>query len=174
MNRKCKLGLILAMTVATVSASALADVPAKWQPKEVKFHYTGFTTAYSCSGIKDKLKVLLRQLGARDDVRVEGACPEAQGDPYPYYSLLLGFSIPAPAKTAITGETFPARWQEVKIGYHEPSDLSWGDCELIEQFRDQVLPELGAREVVDQTACTPHQLSVGDPSLTVTVLKAVA
>ena len=34
-----------------------------------------------------------------------------------------------------------------------------GDCELVEQFRDRILPLLTTRNVVDETSCIPHQLS---------------
>jgi hypothetical protein len=34
-----------------------------------------------------------------------------------------------------------------------------GDCELIEQFRQHVLPMFAIRNVVSNVTCVPHELS---------------
>jgi hypothetical protein len=169
---------VLAVCLAFVATAAapLAAEPAAavWETHQLKFHYSGFTSAYSCEGIKQKVKDLLRAIGARDDVKVDGVCPVEAGSPFPFYNLILAFSVPVEAEAGVAVETFPGEWQEVQIGYNRPSGLAWGDCELVEQFRDQVLPVLSPREIRDKTRCVPHQLSPGSFGLTVTVLKPAA
>src|SRR5579884_669143 len=38
---------------------------AKWVKKKINFTYQGFTTHYSCQGLRDKVRDVLLQLGAR-------------------------------------------------------------------------------------------------------------
>jgi hypothetical protein len=38
-----------------------------------------------------------------------------------------------------------------------PHELGLGDCELVEQFRAQLLPMFTTRGIEDQTTCVPHQ-----------------
>ena len=40
-----------------------------------------------------------------------------------------------------------------------PRELSAGDCELVEQFRNTLLPMFTARNLDDHTTCIPHQNS---------------
>jgi hypothetical protein len=48
-------------------------------------------------------------------------------------------------------------WRAVTFANRAPSDLAIGDCELVEQFRTQVLPLFSTRNVANNTACIPHQ-----------------
>lgn len=154
--------------------SAADPVEATWEAHQMRFHYSGFTTDYTCTGIKSKLRLLLRTLGARDDVKVTGACGGELNRPYPFYNLTLAFAIPVPAEGVATGETFPAQWEPVRIGYNKPRDLAWGDCELVEQFRDQVLPLFPLQQLDDRTRCTPGRHNVGSPSMDLTILMPVS
>jgi hypothetical protein len=153
-------------------ALAAEPVAAQWEVHQLKFRYHGFTTDYTCEGIKAKLRQVLRAIGARDDVKVTGACGGDPRYPQPFHNLVVAFAIAVPAEegAAMSGETFPARWQEVRLGYNQPRDLSWGDCELIEQFRDQVLPLVPLQGLDDRTRCVPGRHNVGSPSMTLTVL----
>jgi hypothetical protein len=45
----------------------------------------------------------------------------------------------------------------VSIADRSPRDLATGDCELVEQFRNNVLPMFTTRNVEDHTTCVPHQ-----------------
>jgi ABC-type glycerol-3-phosphate transport system substrate-binding protein len=55
---------------ATATGGAASEVTALWQDYDVRFHYFGFTTSYTCSGLEDRLEEILRELGAHPDVRV--------------------------------------------------------------------------------------------------------
>ena len=54
---------------------------AVWTPKELRFVYTGFTSRYSCDGLRDDVRSVLLELGARSDVKVDAICAEASGVP---------------------------------------------------------------------------------------------
>ncbi len=46
------------------------EEPAAWTRHEVDLQYMGFTTRYTCSGLKSKVKLLLKYMGVRDDVKI--------------------------------------------------------------------------------------------------------
>jgi hypothetical protein len=45
------------------------------------------------------------------------------------------------------------------IADRSPRELGLGDCELVEQFRDKVLPMFTTRDVENRMTCVPNQLS---------------
>jgi hypothetical protein len=51
--------------------------------------------------------------------------------------------------------------------------LEDGDCELIEQLRDQVMVPLGAKIIDNGVRCVPRQVRPGAVRLTVEVLQPV-
>jgi len=59
---------------ATAAPASAADqattVMAVWVQKEVDFPYKGLTTYYTCDGIRDKVRTVLRYLGARPGFKV--------------------------------------------------------------------------------------------------------
>ena len=67
---------------------------------------------------------------------------------------------------------FPAHWKRISLSRGD-LDLEPGDCELIDQLRRKVLPRLAVRAVKDDTQCSPHQLSPGQPKLQVDALVAL-
>ena len=179
------------LTVLTVGAGLIACAPAfaattapgvtaQWQQRQTRFHYSGFTTHYSCDGIKYKVGLLLRTMGARD-IKVRDICTSPNGEPQLFHTMKLSFSVPVPAKKgdnkadkkADKKGTFPAEWREVTLAAMNPMDLDSGDCELVEQIRDQVLPLFNPRAVVNRTACIPHQESVGQLYLRMSLLMPV-
>lgn len=161
-----------AMTLGAGTAARGDTLPATWEAKQAKFHFAGFTSRYTCEGLRSKVKLLLRTLGARDDVKIQGACGgKSFNEPQVSHSVVIGFAIPVPAEGGGSpGETFPAEWREVHLHANSPSNLAWGDCELVEQFREQVLPLFNPRDVKDESVCVPHQLNAGDPDLRMTIL----
>lgn len=174
---KSKIQRFLAMSafLAVICAGTPANaqtISAQWAQREATFHYSGFTTDYSCDGIRYKIRLLLNTMGARD-VKVNGICTGPFGAPEPFHTLKLSFSVPVPAKSGDKSESFPAEWREVSVSALHPLDLEWGDCELVEQLRDQVLPLFDPRDVVNKTACVPHQNSVGQPYLRMSLLMPV-
>ena len=151
--------LSLAMPVVAVAGDA---VLAAWKHRQVEFTYMGFTTLYTCDGLKRKVKSLLRQLGARRDLKVStSGCEFHPGEIARLPRVRLDFHAPALRESGDRdpGPPVPAEWKTVVIKRDQPKDLGVGDCELVEQFRDQVLPAFATRDVSGHVSCVPHQLS---------------
>lgn len=162
----------LIVSVPAFAADAAPDIQAQWQPRQIRFHYSGFTTYYSCDGIRYKLRLLLRTMGARD-IKVSDVCIAPWGAPQLFHDVDLSFSVPVPAKGGDEKGTFPAQWREVQLTALNPLDLDWGDCELVEELHRQILPSFNPRAVVNRTSCIPHQVSVGQPYLRMSLLMPV-
>jgi hypothetical protein len=159
------LGLAGAMLLSTAAFAADApDSPAArgtWQTHKYSFQFLGFTSTYSCDGLANKLKELWLAVGARADAKSQpGACAAPFGQPDKFARADLTFSILAPLDaTAANGKPVNGAWRAVTLAAHAPRDLQIGDCELVEQFRQQVLPMFTTRNVVSNTTCIPNQES---------------
>ena len=148
-----------------LSSAALADdAPASpaargsWQTHKYSFQFLGFTSTYSCDGLADRLKELLLAAGARADAKSRpGACAAPFGRPDKFARADLTFSTLAPlgAGALRTASRSTGTWRAVIFSAHSPRDLQIGDCELVEQFRQQVLPMFTTRNLVSNTTCIP-------------------
>src|SRR5579863_8821861 len=158
--------------LATAAALAAPEVaPGVWQDHQIELAYMGFTSRYSCDGLQSKLELLLRQLGARPDAKVTAfGCDRGFGSPSRFPRATMKFATlqpadggsdsgtgaaaadPAAAATPVAGA-----WRRVQLSPHRPFNLEDGDCELMEQFRDKVLPLFATREQQLQLTCVPHQ-----------------
>jgi hypothetical protein len=135
-------------------------VPGSWQQHKYSFAYLGFTSTYSCDGLADKLKTLLLAAGARPDAKSEpGACARGFGRPDKFARADLTFYTLAPLAANANEAPVDGIWRVVAFGYQSPRGLQIGDCELVEQFKYQVLPMFTTRNVAQQTTCIPHQES---------------
>ena len=129
---------------------------------EYSFVYWGFTSTYSCDGLADKIKVLLIAAGARrDSTSQPGACAAGFGRPDKFARATLTFYTLAPAGAAASADAKPvnAAWRPVALSPRSPRELSIGDCELVEQFRNNVLPMFTTRNIENRVSCIPHQVS---------------
>lgn len=184
---------------AVAAAAEPVPVQAVWQQHEVNFTYMGFTSLYSCDGLEDKLERLLKAAGARDDARVSARGCEF-GHSYVarmphaklvFHTLVPADAVPSPPPVAAPaaapakqlGRDAPklrkdpplpataiATWRPVEFRSRTPRWLEPGDCELVDQFRREVLPKFTTRDLVGGARCTPHQQSVLDIRLTFAVL----
>ena len=137
-----------------------AREPGVWQKHEYSFVFMGFTSTYSCDGLADKIKLLLIAAGARHDAKSQpGACANGFGRPDKFARASLTFYTLAPSGPDAPSGTKPVDgvWRAVSIADRSPRDLGTGDCELVEQFRNNVLPMFTTRNVEDHTTCVPHQ-----------------
>jgi hypothetical protein len=158
-------GLAGAMLLST--AALAADAPASpaargsWHSHKYSFQFLGFTSTYSCDGLASKLKELLLAAGARADAKSKpGACAAPFGQPDKFARADLSFSTLAPLDAAASnGKSVNGTWKAVILAAHTPRDLQIGDCEMVEQFRQQVLPMFTTRNVVSNTTCIPNQES---------------
>ena len=154
--------------LAAVPALAAADdsVSAVWVPKKVQFIYQGFTTHYSCGGLRDRVEAMLAKLGAQDLKVREMACVRAAGPThFPGVSVNMRVLVPASsgdaAKDKNAGAPVQAHWQNVDVMPQSASYSEQGNCELIEQFKRTFLPLFTTRNVKYQTTCVPHQITLG-------------
>ncbi|MHB8476130.1 MAG: hypothetical protein ACYDBZ_07585 [Steroidobacteraceae bacterium] len=138
-----------------------AREPGSWQKHEYSFQFLGFTSTYSCDGLADKIKVLLLAAGARHDVKsTPGACPLGFGRPDKFARADLTFYTLAPGGgTPPDGKPVDGRWLPVSFSDRSPRELATGDCELVEQFRNNVLPMFTTRNVETHTTCIPYENS---------------
>ena len=148
-----------------ISRTSFADEPAArepgvWQKHEYAFTFMGFTSTYSCDGLADKLKILLIAAGARRDAKAQaGACASGFGRPDKFARADLTFYTLAPIAGDTPSQDKPVDgvWRPVAFTERSPRELGIGDCELIEQFRSNVLSMFTARNVNNGTTCVPHQ-----------------
>jgi hypothetical protein len=163
----------MALRAAFLALSALASLPAiaeddapaeeaaAWTQHVVDLQYMGFTTRYTCGGLKSKVKLLLKHLGVRDDVKiVERGCEYGYQKVADFPHLKITFWAPTIPKQGDkdVGDPVLGVWKPVVIKRDSPRGLEMGDCELVELFRDRVIPKFLTRAVEGDINCIPHQL----------------
>lgn len=164
--------LCAAASPAPAGASA-GDVTAVWVSKNVDFQYVGFTTKYSCDGLQERVRGILLQLGARDDLKVVPyGCVRVTGpETTPGVRIVMHVLQPA---DATAGQTVAAHWQSVDaLADRDPVRASL-DCELIAQLHGKVLPLFAARQIDYSAACSANQPLTGGTRLKADVLLADA
>jgi hypothetical protein len=188
----CLLAALLSPAVdADAADPAAKSVQAVWKPVEIKYSYVGFTTAYNCDAFEQKVRNILLRLGAPEQTRVRAnGCIDVTRPSRNFFVTINSAAvIPAseakePADKAtrelaerLTGkkdplktDPFPAQWQTVELSRDRRLDLQPGDCELMEGLSKDVLPKLSIKIVSDRVLCTPNNLSITTPELTVSAL----
>lgn len=168
--------VFLAMPVPVGAESGTAGQPQAglWTPKKVHFVFQGFTTRYSCEGLRDKVRKALLDLGARNDLQVtEGACSRPGGGPEPFPSVDVKMSVLEPVKGGsekARANTVPAHWQTIDL--RTDTDPLWQaeDCELLEQIKHTFVPLFATRAVQYHSDCVAHQVALGGTWLRAQVL----
>jgi hypothetical protein len=151
---------------------------AVWTDKELNFVYQGFTTRYSCDGLRDKVRSVLLDLGAqKKGLKVmELGCSSPSGRPDPFPGVRVKMKILQPAGSVDPKQTdqipVPAHWKPLDLKLRDSFSNDSGECELVEQIRHSIVPLFATRNVDLQTSCIPHQASATRPSLKMEVLVA--
>src|ERR1700755_2505126 len=163
----------------TVPAPAGEPQSAVWTEKELTFVYQGFTTRYSCDGLRDKVRDAVIALGAqKKGLKVmEMGCssPTGRPDPFPGVRVKRRVLIPADspdAAKAADPTPVAAHWKPVDLKLRDNFTTDSGECELVEQIRQKIVPAFAARNVDLQTSCIPHQATAARPILKMGVLVA--
>ena len=137
------------------------DPPPGRRHEDATSTYMGFTTRYTCGGLKSKVKLLLKHMGVRDDVKIRSAAAStAIGKVAEFPRLKITFyapTIPQPGDREV-GEPVLGVWKPVMIKRIRRRGLEMGDCELVEVFRDRVMPKFLTRAIEGDVNCIPHQL----------------
>jgi hypothetical protein len=160
----------------TNQATTEGGQPAVWTQKEVTFVYMGFTTKYSCDGLRDKVRGVLLDLGAKKkDLKVrETGCSASFGGPDPFPGVRVTMNVLEPANSSsATDDRQPpvaAHWKPVDLKLRDSFANDSGECELVEQIRSKIVPLFATRNVDLKTYCVPHQLSASQPVLKMEVL----
>lgn len=159
---------------ANGEAASAERQPAVWTEKELTFVYQGFTTKYSCDGLRDKVRDVLLDLGARKKgLKVtQLGCSSSLGrpDPFPGVRVKMSVLLPASGTADEKQAPVPAHWKPVDLKLRNSFTTDSGECELVEQIRNKIVPLFATRNVELRTTCVPHQASAASPSLKLEVL----
>lgn len=153
---------ILLGTLPALAAPA-GSVEAVWAPRHVTFIYQGFTTHYSCDGLREEIRGMLTKLGARNlRVGALGCIRGAGVEPFPGVRVTMQVLVPdASQHGKAAGAPVAAHWQNVVLMASNAGFEEQGNCELIEQFKETFLPLFTTRHISYQSNCVPHQLTLG-------------
>ncbi len=143
-------------------------VAAVWREQHLEFFYMGRTSRYSCDGLRDKIRAMLLELGARRDLKIFAIGCEDTGrmhrsSPSPRLSITFSApTLPDPSvKPSHEGDlsATDARFEPFTIASDAFRNLGLGDCELVEEFSHQILPKLVTRALKRDITCVPYQAS---------------
>ena len=150
-----------------------SETQAVWTPKEASFTYTGFTTKYSCEGLVSQVRSVLLSLGARrEDLVVVGTGCLEPGRPVPFPGVKVRMTVLTPA-SGTAGNAVAAQWKHVRVRLDTDPLAEAGQCELVEQIKQKLLPLFATREVEFKPNCVPHQLNPNGTRLSAQVLVPV-
>jgi len=183
LSRTCAIVIAATLAVAVTAhasqggpaqSASGATEPAQWVKRKLDFTYLGFTTHYSCQGLRDAVSRVLLELGARrSDLRVhEIGCTRSIGEPEAAPSVGGSFFV-LEAATSSTEHPVEAVWQrvDVRVGTSASGLEASGQCELVEQVKQKILPLFSTRDIHFKQNCVPYQLTPNGSSLSVEVLK---
>jgi len=175
------LGLIA--TIALVVASEFVDAapiaepqPAVWVSHMLVIDLSNLPKRYSCDELWYKFKAVLMTLGARPDMKIlPYRCERGAGSNAYSPKVQLQFSIPR----AVSGEN--ARWADLQVSSESirlqpgsPGRIDRQDCNLLNQIRTTLLPDLGATVIGFNLACQASQSAHSPFGLTVKALIPVS
>jgi hypothetical protein len=141
---------LLAAQPALGSKAPQPEVPALWARHALIVDLNELPRTYTCDELWYRFKALLLELGAlADSVNI---MPYDCSTRSP--SVEVQFALPAalPATQASVAD-FEARAQSIRISAGHPLPFAAGDCELVRQIGDVLLPELPVRSVRFQGDC---------------------
>lgn len=159
-------GAHAAIAPALPAATAGNPRAAVWKAQRVEFFYVGRTSRYSCDGLQDKVRAMLIDLGVRRDLSVAGVgCPGYDGASGGAVGLRLKIEFSSPALPAAGARPLregdlaavDARFLSFRIASDAFRNMGIGDCELVQQFAQQLLSKLTVRDVHQDIVCVPDQ-----------------
>jgi len=147
--------------VAGNCAAASGDAPpaaGTWQAHRYQFQYLSDNSTYSCGGLADKLRLLLRTVDARD-VHVTPVCLGNPGLPDRFATADLRFQTltpESPGSPSASATRTPGAWQHVVWTFEQPRTFGPGDCSLIQQLLKSVVPMLPTRNLQTHFDCAQN------------------
>jgi len=165
-------------SLATAEVAEGAEpLTAIWKVQRVAFNYRSTNIFYSCDGLRHKIVNIVKALGARDNVSVDLRCRPGglTNDAVSLITLVTPVEATPENVTAATTysaetqlaarlnrvrlptandiERFAAEWRTVELNRNHRLNLDSGDCELLRELIDQVLPHLRARVTKQRLNC---------------------
>jgi hypothetical protein len=189
---------VLVLAAGIANAQSPADesvVEAVWKPQRMNFVYRGYSTLYSCRGLQAKLQKILTTVGARGGIELRAyscddelsvarfqialtspveATPEnvQQLTTYDEREELVARVRGERLQTAEDLQRFPAVWKTISFARSREMKLAPGDCELVQQLRQHILPRMSVQIVSDRVQCSAFG-NISRPQLTVSALVPV-
>lgn len=170
-------------------------VAAVWVEHDASFVYFGQTTYYTCHGLRDKVRHLMKRVGARpDDLEVRVSCVESGGGVEVMPRVQVHAALPAVATPERLQELaddsrrqlvakvrgggderlrqFPAVATVVEFKGSQRDPVEDGDCELLEQMVERVFTPMGlAVTEGSRLSCMPRHVSAGSVVLRLATLQ---
>lgn len=197
-NSTMRLLAVFGPLLAGMAAAADNEpVQATWKDHEVQFMYFGRTAFYSCDSLEAKVERILRELGAREDLKVRVNGCMSPFTPEPFLSVRINMALPVAVtpgsglqgeeKTRrelvarVRGETaasreleepFPAEWKRIRFS-RTLRFLEDGDCELVEHLERHVFRKVDIRVTRENRWCVPGQVTFGQLNMEVESLVAL-
>jgi hypothetical protein len=155
-------------SVCCAEAPRSEPVWAVWKEQHVRFAYLGRTSRYSCEGLRERVRALLLDLGARRDMRVVsvGCDPSGQAAGSAAASKLdvAFFSLglrEAKLSASDVAASVASAYEPFAITIDPFRNIGVADCELIEEFALQMLPKFATRNLQEKIACELPQGGAG-------------
>lgn len=143
-------GLLAAWLLSLPASAASEPQAAVWTPRQVLFVYHGFSTHFSCDGLRDTMRAILLKLGASPDLSLsETGC----GGPTPGVAIKMRVLTPAQGE----GSAVVARWKDVNLLAHQNGIEASAQCELLQLVKEKILPLFTVRNLdYEDASCLPH------------------
>jgi hypothetical protein len=161
-------GLMFSLPLRAAGVGTGNPLLAVWKEQRLDFSYMGRTARYSCEGLRDKMRSLLLDLGARRDLKVSLlGCNESAPLRHGYLGprLSIVFSSPvlpdSAAQPLHAGDlsAVEARYESFTLTSDAFRNYGVGDCELVEEFARQILPKFATKDVKQDITCIPYEAS---------------
>ena len=170
-------------------------IDAVWKVQSVNFNYGGMSTSYSCGSLRKRVRAILMRMGAHESIEVKTvSCYDLSE--FAQVQITMATPVEATAENVqaltqydskdeliarVRGEAlgsaadvqrFPASWERIALSQDRKLRLAPGDCELVEQLRQQVLPLMSVQVVENRLRCSRAFGNYTRPQLTVAALTA--
>jgi hypothetical protein len=145
-----------------------------WQHHKISFNYVGFTSLYTCDGLEDDVRRILRYLGARKDARASATgCAGSFNTPSRTAFVNTDFYSLAPIGDPAAPDTVKAGWTQLSLAPRRPDFMGEGDCELVQAMKDLITKNFSLRELEYRTDCVPNEVTLDSFAVKGQVLKAL-
>ena len=146
-------------SLIVLPATAAETVDAVWIEQEIEFTYLGLNAAYSCDLMEARIRMLLRHVGAADDVDVTTSPCPGYDRPQLRLPMTARFSTLVPAGDGDV-DVVKAAWSVVELGKRHPRSIDDRDCELLEHFQKFLLSTIEHEVIEGNTGCGATRQSI--------------